>query len=190
MILREKFRQHVHGDTQFISRITINKCSSYWKLAIITNILNAVALLQIKSCKSSQRLFKYPTKYLQNHIKSISTWSLSNHQSSKNFLNIRSVVDRNNILHVSSLLMHSACTVNAGFPSQCDVTIESERIEKFGTVGFDFTPQHHRSLLDSGINLRFEVQGMIESSRKRTRSLSELTLNSQTPVDLSKLTGD
>jgi len=42
-------------------------------------------------------LFKYPTNknhrnYLQNHIKSISTRNFSNHQNSKTFLNIRSVV--------------------------------------------------------------------------------------------------
>jgi len=62
--------------------------ASLWvteKYTSITNILNAVAHLQLKVCKSSQDLFKHLTnknhhKYLQNHIKSISRWSLSNHQ--------------------------------------------------------------------------------------------------------------
>ena len=67
------------------------------KYTIITNILNAVAHLQLEVCKSSQDLFKHPTNknhhnYLQNHIKSISTWSLSNDQRSTNLLNIRHVV--------------------------------------------------------------------------------------------------
>jgi len=44
---------------------------------IITNILNAVAPLQLEVCRSSQDLFKHPTSknhhnYLQNHIQSIS----------------------------------------------------------------------------------------------------------------------
>jgi len=62
----------------------------------ITNILNVVAQLQLEFCKCIPHLFKYPTKNhhdsLQNHIKFISRWSLSNHKSSKIFLNIRSVV--------------------------------------------------------------------------------------------------
>ena len=62
----------------------------------ITNILKVVIQLQLEFCKSMQYLLKYPTKnhhnFLQNHAKSISTWSLSNHKSSKIFLNIRSVV--------------------------------------------------------------------------------------------------
>ena len=67
------------------------------KYTIITNILKVVAHLQLEVCKSSQDLFKHPTNknhhnYLQNHIKSISTRSLSNNQRSNNFLNIRSVV--------------------------------------------------------------------------------------------------
>jgi len=50
-----------------------------------------VAQLQLESWKRSQHLFKYPSyknhrNYLQHHIKSISTWSLSNHQNSKTFL--------------------------------------------------------------------------------------------------------
>jgi len=64
---------------------------------IITNILNAVAPLQLEVCRSSQDLFKHPTSknhhnYLQNHIQSISIWSLSNHQRWNNFPNIRYVV--------------------------------------------------------------------------------------------------
>ena len=66
------------------------------KYTIITDILNAAAHLQPEVCKSSQDLFKHSTNrnhnYLQNHINSISTWSLSNHQRSTNLLNIRSVV--------------------------------------------------------------------------------------------------
>jgi len=54
-------------------------------------MLNAVVHLQLEVCKSSQDLFKHPANknhhnYLQNHIKSISTWSLSNHQRSNDFL--------------------------------------------------------------------------------------------------------
>ena len=63
----------------------------------ITNILNVVTQLQLEFCKSIQHLFKYPTNknhhnFLHNHTKSISTWSLSNHESSKTFLNVRSDV--------------------------------------------------------------------------------------------------
>jgi len=54
----------------------------------ITNILNVVTQLQLEFCKCIQHLFKYPANknhhnFLQNHTKSISTWSLSNHKSSK-----------------------------------------------------------------------------------------------------------
>ena len=42
----------------------------------------------------------------------------------------------------------------------------------------------HESSLDSGINLAFDTQDKNESPRKRSRSLSKLTLNSQIPVDL------
>jgi len=67
------------------------------KYTIITNILNAVTHLQLEFCWSSQDLFKHATiknhhNYLQNRIKSISTWSLPNHQRSNNFLNITSAV--------------------------------------------------------------------------------------------------
>ena len=69
------------------------------KYTIITliNTRIAIAHLQSEFYKSSQDLFVHPTNknhhnYLQNHIKSISTWSLSNHQRSNNFLNIRYVV--------------------------------------------------------------------------------------------------
>jgi len=67
------------------------------KYTSITHILNAVAHLQLEVCKSSQDLFKHLRNknhhiYLQNHIKSISTWRLSNHQRTNNFLNIRYVV--------------------------------------------------------------------------------------------------
>ena len=67
------------------------------KYTIITNILTAVAHLQLEVCKSSQDLFKQHTNknhhnYLQNHIESISTWIFSNNQTSNDFLDIRSVV--------------------------------------------------------------------------------------------------
>jgi len=63
----------------------------------ITYVLNVVTQLQLEFCKSIQHLFNYPTNknhhiFLQNHNKSISTWTLSNHKSSEIFLNIRSVV--------------------------------------------------------------------------------------------------
>jgi len=63
----------------------------------MTDILNVVTQLQLKFCKSIQRLYIYLTNknhhnFLQNHTKSISTWSLSNYESSKIFLNIRSIV--------------------------------------------------------------------------------------------------
>jgi len=63
----------------------------------ITNKLNGVAQLQLSSCKSGQYLFKCQINknhhnHLQKHIESISTSRLSNHQSSKIFLNIRSIV--------------------------------------------------------------------------------------------------
>ena len=63
----------------------------------ITDVVNVVTQLQLQFCKSIQHLFKYPTNkkfyhnFLQNHTKSISIWNLSNHKSSKNSLNIRSV---------------------------------------------------------------------------------------------------
>jgi len=67
------------------------------KFVIATDILNAVAQLQIKSCKSSLHLFKYSSNknhhnYHQRPIKSISRQRLSNHESSKIFLNIIPVV--------------------------------------------------------------------------------------------------
>ena len=52
-------------------------------------------------------------------------------------------------------------------------------------VGFEITRRHDQSL-DFRINLQFDSQDKIESSRKRTRSLSELTLNSETSIDLSE----
>ena len=81
----------------------------------LTNILNAVVHLQLEVSKSSQNLFKHPTNknhhnYLHNHIKSISTWSLSSHQRSNDFLNIRSdVVTRTTYSWFVAAL--KACTV-------------------------------------------------------------------------------
>jgi len=89
----------------------------------LTNILNAVAHLQLEVCKNSQDLFKHPTNkkhhnHLQNHIKSTSTWCLWNHQRSKIFLNIRSVVVTTLLRFIAALKACAvACTLNAGFPS-------------------------------------------------------------------------
>ena len=106
------------------------------KFTIITNILNAVAQLQFtSSCKSSQRLFIYPTNKnhhncFQNQIKSVATCDFWNHQNSKIFLNIRIVVTTTyckfrcsesmcrSILHADTLW-----SANAGFPSHCDETL-------------------------------------------------------------------
>ena len=84
-------------------RVSLRVTENY---TIITSILNAVAHLQLEVCKSSQDLVKHPTNknhhsYFQNHIKSISTWSLSNNQRSNNFLNIRSVVVTTNCYGLS-----------------------------------------------------------------------------------------
>ena len=74
----------------------------------ITNILIVVTQLHLEFCKSIQHLFKYPTNknhynFLQNHTKSISTWSLLNHKSSNIFLNIRhQICSRNNQGHADN----------------------------------------------------------------------------------------
>ena len=104
--LRAKFQ--VSNFVIWYSTIMSMKCSvsgtKWYKAHVtvsenftITNILNVVTQLQLEFCKRIQHLFKYPTNknhhnFLQNHTKSISTWSLSNHKSSKIFLNIRSIV--------------------------------------------------------------------------------------------------
>jgi len=52
---------------------------------------------------------------------------------------------RNNILKTSSLLQnpqkHTETTVNAGFPSHCDATIERERMWKVRNSGIVTQPQ-------------------------------------------------
>jgi len=103
---------------------------SNWKVHNynLTNILIAVDHLQLEVCKSSQGLFKHPTNknhhhnYLQNHIKSISTCSLWNHQRSNNFLNIRYVVCSKSMRSC----MHCECWI----PVHCDATMEWERSGK------------------------------------------------------------
>jgi len=55
-------------------------------------------------------------------------------------------------------------------------------------AGFEITQQHYR-ILDSCINLNFETHEKIESSRKRTGSRTEPTLNSHITLDLSELIG-
>ena len=111
------------------------------QFTIITNILNAVAHFQLKFCESSKDLFKHPTNnnnhnYLQNHIISFSTWSLSSHQRSDNFL--RSVVvTTNNILlrFITAVKAYAvACTVNAGFPSIVTQLYNESEVGKFATV--------------------------------------------------------
>ena len=112
-----------------------------WLYTIITNILNTVAHLQLQFCKSSQDLFKHPTNknqhnYLQNHIKSISTWSLSNHQRLNNFLNIRSVVVATHCKGFIAALKACAVayTVNARFPSVVTQLQNENKVGKFATL--------------------------------------------------------
>ena len=112
------------------------------KYTSITNILNAIAHLQLEVCNSSQDLFKHLTNknhhnYLQNHIKSISTWSLSNHQRSNNVLNIGSVVVTTyysiKVYRCSKSMrgyMHCECWI----PVHCDATIEWDEVGKFASL--------------------------------------------------------
>ena len=65
----------------------------------------------------------------RTNIKSISTWSLSNHQRSNNFLNIRSVVITTYYEGLSLLMrgcMHCECRI----PVQCEASTEWERSGK------------------------------------------------------------
>jgi len=67
------------------------------------------------------------------------------------------------------------CVIRVGGVSFCTIALCWIR---------NYTPTWSVSRLS--FNLQFDTQDKIESSRKRTRSLSELTLNSETSIDLSE----
>jgi len=94
-------------------------------------MLNAVVHLQLEVRKSSQNLFKHPTNknnhnYLQNHIKSISAWSSSNHQW----------FPKHQICYRCSESMRSCMHSECWIPVHCDATIECERCGKVRNPGY------------------------------------------------------